>query len=332
MPKSAWCARDSREEPARRPRVWQRCTAHRRSKTPCTVSSRAIRHLWARGRNDRTMQQISSIAVCAQLRHRAGVMSGMLGKVARVRARDPTARAARTPPARGRPSARASLSPDPERSVRFSSPGGAHPATRAGRVNASAARPAHLGPLLSLSVRGVVPHDFQGVGGAVGGMARSVVFGDGERDGELDDGGAEVLLRDRRRPGRLHARDRPSSSATSCRPPPQAQFAVGAIGLPTLVGSLREEREDPELMHGVLEALVAAIAAGSPRRMRTNPPRPRTATATVEARAPRRSPETRATWSSSCLCWTTRTSTCGTTPCSCWRRWRRRARTSCAAP
>ena len=44
---------------------------------------------------------------------------------------------------------------------------------------------------------------------------------------------------------------------------PQAQFAVGAIGLPTLVGSLREEREDPELMHGVLEALVAAIAAGA---------------------------------------------------------------------
>ena len=139
------------------------------------------------------MQQISSIAVCAQLRHRAGVMSGMLGKVARVRARDPTARVAHT--SRTRTPLRAGVPlPRPRALGSFFVPGGAHPATRAGRVNASAARPAHLGPLLSLSVRGVVPHDFQGVGGAVGGMARSVVFGDGERDGELDDGGAEVLL------------------------------------------------------------------------------------------------------------------------------------------
>ena len=95
-------------------------------------------------------------------------------------------------------------------------------------------------------------------------MARSVVFGDGERDGELDDGGAEVLLERiadgvlaaDRRAAAIELRDLVQTS-------PQAQFAVGAIGLPTLVGSLRDEREDPELMHGVLEALVAAIAAGS---------------------------------------------------------------------
>ena len=98
----------------------------------------------------------------------------------------------------------------------------------------------------------------------MGGMARSVVFGDGERDGELDDGGAEVLLERiadgvlaaDRRAAAIELRDLVQTS-------PQAQFAVGAIGLPTLVGSLRDEREDPELMHGVLEALVAAIAAGS---------------------------------------------------------------------
>ena len=120
-------------------------------------------------------------------------MSGMLGKVARVRARDPTARAAHTSRTRTPPRAGVPL-PRPRALGSIFVPGGAHPATRAGRVNASAARPAHLGPLLSLSVRAVVPHDFQGVGGAVGGMARSVVFGDGERDGELDDGGAEVLL------------------------------------------------------------------------------------------------------------------------------------------
>ena len=95
-------------------------------------------------------------------------------------------------------------------------------------------------------------------------MARSVVFGDGERDGELDDGGAEVLLERiadgvlaaDRRAAALELRDLVQTS-------PQAQYAVGAIGLPTLVGSLRDEREDPELMHGVLEALVAAVATGA---------------------------------------------------------------------
>ena len=95
-------------------------------------------------------------------------------------------------------------------------------------------------------------------------MARSVVFGDGERDGELDDGGAEVLLERiadgvlaaDRRAAAIELRDLVQTS-------PQAQYAVGAIGLPTLVGSLRDEREDPELMHGVLEALVAAIATGA---------------------------------------------------------------------
>jgi hypothetical protein len=41
---------------------------------------------------------------------------------------------------------------------------------------------------------------------------------------------------------------------------------VGAIGLPTLVGSLREERDDPEMVQGVLEALVVAITAGADAR------------------------------------------------------------------
>ena len=211
-------------------------------------------------------------------------MSGMLGKVARVRARDPTARAAHT--SRTRTPLRAGVPlPRPRALGSFFVPGGAHPATRAGRVNASAARPAHLGPLLSLSVRGVVPHDFQGVGGAVGGMARSVVFGDGERDGELDDGGAEVLL-ERIADGVLAADRR--AAAVELRDlvqtSPQAQFAVGAIGLPTLVGSLREEREAPALMPGVLEALVAAIAAGAAPADANESAAPANGTATVGAR------------------------------------------------
>jgi len=116
-------------------------------------------------------------------------------------------------------------------------------------------------------------------------MARSVVFGDGERDGELDDGGAEVLL-ERIADGVLAADRR--AAAVELRDlvqtSPQAQFAVGAIGLPTLVGSLREEREDPELMHGVLEALVAAIAAGAAPADANESAAPANGTATVGAR------------------------------------------------
>jgi hypothetical protein len=103
----------------------------------------------------------------------------------------------------------------------------------------------------------------QGVGGAVGGIARSVVFGDGENDGDVDDGGAELLL-ERIADGVLAADRR--AAAIELRDVvqrvPAAQFAVGAMGLPTLVGSLRDERDDPELMHGVLEALTACVTAG----------------------------------------------------------------------
>lgn len=45
-----------------------------------------------------------------------------------------------------------------------------------------------------------------------------------------------------------------------------AQFAIGAIGIPTLVESLREERDDAELVHLVLEVLTNAITAGSEQR------------------------------------------------------------------
>ena len=45
-----------------------------------------------------------------------------------------------------------------------------------------------------------------------------------------------------------------------------AQFAIGAIGVPTLVESLREERDDAELVHLVLEVLTNAITAGSEQR------------------------------------------------------------------
>ena len=41
-----------------------------------------------------------------------------------------------------------------------------------------------------------------------------------------------------------------------------AQFAIGVIGLPTLITSLTEERNDTELVHGVLEVLVNALTGG----------------------------------------------------------------------
>ena len=149
-------------------------------------------------------------------------------------------------------------------------------------------------------------------------MARSVVFGNGEHDGEFDDGGAEVRhaptrstlvcghtpaspppephrphLERSRAPTPAHrspppfgpsspsqplleriadgvlAADRRSAAAELrdlCQESRAAQFAVGAIGLPTLVGSLREERDDPEMVQGVLEALVVAITAGADAR------------------------------------------------------------------
>jgi len=41
-----------------------------------------------------------------------------------------------------------------------------------------------------------------------------------------------------------------------------AQYAVGAMGMPALTSVLRDERQDVELAHGVLEVLVNAITAG----------------------------------------------------------------------
>ena len=117
---------------------------------------------------------------------------------------------------------------------------------------------AHLTPPSPYILQGAA-----GLKGAVGGMARSVVFGDGDQNGDMDDGGAEILL-ERIADGVLAADRR--AAAIELRDlvqrVPLAQFAVGAMGLPTLTTSLREEREDPELMHGVLEALTACIASG----------------------------------------------------------------------
>ena len=52
-----------------------------------------------------------------------------------------------------------------------------------------------------------------------------------------------------------------------CRP--QAQLAIGAMGLPILAEVVREERDDLEMLRGALECLCLAVPAASadnPRR------------------------------------------------------------------
>jgi hypothetical protein len=43
---------------------------------------------------------------------------------------------------------------------------------------------------------------------------------------------------------------------------PQAQAAMGTMGLPVLVAVLQEDREDLDLLRGALEALLASFGAG----------------------------------------------------------------------
>ncbi|KAK3287282.1 hypothetical protein CYMTET_5197 [Cymbomonas tetramitiformis] len=90
----------------------------------------------------------------------------------------------------------------------------------------------------------------QGVGNFLGGSGE-----------EMDDGGVEELLErisdgvlaDDRRSAMNEIRIRVSES-------PQAQLALGAIGLPVLINVLKEEREDVEMVRGALESLYNAMA------------------------------------------------------------------------
>ena len=100
------------------------------------------------------------------------------------------------------------------------------------------------------------------VGAAGGAVAKSIVFGNGERD-DIDDGGTEPLL-ERISDGVL-ADDRRSAASELrdlVQENPVAQAAIGSIGLTTLLTALRDEREDSDLVQLVLEVLVNAITAG----------------------------------------------------------------------
>lgn len=180
----------------------------------------------------------------------------MLGKVARVRARTSPCP---PPPSRARRTARARrIPPSPNLSDRNRIPGRTrHP---------------------------------QGVGGAVGTVARTVVFGNGEYDGEFDDGGAEV-----RDP--IRRRFLPPTLEIS---PPRSPAARA----PTTAPSLRRKHADESRARPPIfppprsPSSSASATASSPRTVVPPPPSSATSSLNPAPRSSRSAPSaSRPSWS-----------------------------------